>query len=115
MLCLTGVSIPDLSREELQKSASGIRTGVADQARQRQAASSSRKNGVSRTIVSNHSAIWNVIHNILYRSVEQLEQSIMDYVANHNENPPPFVWTADADRILGKVAGLCKRINDSEH
>jgi transposase len=55
------------------------------------------------------------IRRSVYRSVKQLEQSIMDYVANHNENPRPFVWTADADRILGKVARLCKRINDSGH
>jgi hypothetical protein len=39
----------------------------------------------------------------------------MDYVAHHNENPRPFVWTADADRILAKVARLCKRINNSGH
>lgn len=55
------------------------------------------------------------IRRSAYRSVKQLEQSIMDYVANHNEHPRPFVWTADADRILGKVARLCKRINDSGH
>jgi transposase len=55
------------------------------------------------------------IRRSVYRSVKQLERSIMDYVANHNEHPRPFVWTADADRILGKVARLCKRINDSGH
>lgn len=55
------------------------------------------------------------IRRSAYKSVKQLEQSIMEYVANHNENPRPFVWTADADRILGKVARICKRINDSRH
>jgi hypothetical protein len=25
-----------------------------------------------------------------------------------NEDPTPFVWTADADLILGKVERLCK-------
>jgi transposase len=55
------------------------------------------------------------IRRSVFRSVKQLEQSIMDYVATHNENPRPFVWTADADRILSKVARLCKRINDSAH
>jgi transposase len=55
------------------------------------------------------------IRRSVYRSVKQLERSIMDYVAHHNANPRPFVWTADADRILGKVARLCKRINASGH
>lgn len=55
------------------------------------------------------------IRRSAYRSVKQLEQSIMDYVAAHNEHPRPFVWTADADCILGKIARLCKRINDSGH
>src|SRR6516164_3609617 len=30
-----------------------------------------------------------------------------------NKNPKPFVWTADADMILGKVERLCKRISRS--
>jgi len=32
-----------------------------------------------------------------------------------NRNPKPFVWTADADLILGKVERLCKRISRSGH
>lgn len=55
------------------------------------------------------------IRRSVFRSVRQLERSIIDYVANHNENPRPFVWTAEADSILAKVARLCKRINDSGH
>lgn len=51
----------------------------------------------------------------VFRSVKQLEQAILDYLENHNENPSPFAWTADADLILGKVGRLCKRINDSGH
>jgi hypothetical protein len=31
------------------------------------------------------------------------------------ENPKQFVWTADADLILGKVARLSKRISRSGH
>lgn len=51
----------------------------------------------------------------VFRSVKQLEQAIHDYLDSHNENPSPFVWTADADLILGKVGRLCERINDSGH
>lgn len=50
-----------------------------------------------------------------FRSVAALEKAIMDYLTNHNQNPKPFQWTADADLILGRVATICKRINNSGH
>lgn len=50
-----------------------------------------------------------------FRSVSALKKAIRDYLDNHNENPKPFKWTADADRILARVAKVCKRINDSGH
>jgi len=50
-----------------------------------------------------------------FRSVPQLRQAIMDYLDQHNQDPKPFVWTADADLILNRVAGVCKRINQSGH
>jgi transposase len=42
-----------------------------------------------------------------FRSVPHLRQTIMDYIAANNRQPQPFVWTAPADLILGKVAHLC--------
>lgn len=50
-----------------------------------------------------------------HTSVAQLEKAMLDYLAQHNRDPKPFVWTADADLILGKVERLCKRISDSGH
>lgn len=50
-----------------------------------------------------------------FKSVKKLQQAIRDYIDHHNENPKPFVWTADADCILDRVANVCKRINDSGH
>ena len=47
--------------------------------------------------------------------VRQLEKAMLDYLALRNRDPRPFVWTADADLILGKVERLCKRISDSGH
>jgi transposase len=47
--------------------------------------------------------------------VRQLEKAMLDYLAQRNHDPKPFVWTADADLILGKVERLCKRISDSGH
>jgi hypothetical protein len=40
---------------------------------------------------------------------------MLDYLDNRNRKPKPFVWTADADLILGKVERLCKRISNSGH
>ena len=38
---------------------------------------------------------------------------MLDYLDQRNQNPKPFIWTADADLILGKVSRLCKRIYNS--
>jgi transposase len=51
----------------------------------------------------------------VFRSVERLEQAIKDYLDEHNRNPRPFAWTADADRILGRVKRICERTSDSGH
>jgi len=50
-----------------------------------------------------------------HTSVPQLEKALLAYLDKRNENPKPFVWTADADLILGKVQRLCKRISNSGH
>jgi transposase len=50
-----------------------------------------------------------------FRSVKSLEQAIMEYLENHNKEPKPFVWTATAEKILERVAKVCKRIFDSGH
>jgi transposase len=45
-----------------------------------------------------------------FRSVEELERAIEDYLNTHNENPRPFVWTKSADLILDKVKRACERL-----
>jgi transposase len=50
-----------------------------------------------------------------HRSTAALEQTIRDYLAIHNRNPKPFVWTKSADDILASLARFCKRISDSRH
>lgn len=45
-----------------------------------------------------------------FRSVEELERAIEDYLNSHNENPRPFVWTKDANLILAKVKRVCERL-----
>jgi transposase len=51
----------------------------------------------------------------VFRSVAALEAAIMEYLAHYNENPRPFVWTADADLILNRVKGVCERTSNSGH
>jgi transposase len=50
-----------------------------------------------------------------HTSVRSLEKAMLAYLDQRNENPKPFIWTADADLILGKVGRLCKRISRSGH
>jgi transposase len=51
----------------------------------------------------------------VFRSTRDLEQAIERYLARHNENPKPFIWTKSADEILQALAWTCQRINDSGH
>jgi transposase/transcriptional regulator with XRE-family HTH domain len=50
-----------------------------------------------------------------HRSVQELEQSIRQWVATWNEDPRPFVWTKTTDEILDTIAAYCQRVNDSGH
>lgn len=50
-----------------------------------------------------------------FRSVKSLEKAITEYLENHNKDPRPFAWTATAEKILDRVANVCKRISDSRH
>jgi hypothetical protein len=40
---------------------------------------------------------------------------MLGYLDERNKDPKPFIWTAEADLILGKVQRLCERINNSGH
>jgi transposase len=50
-----------------------------------------------------------------HTAVRVLEKAMMDYLNQRNQHPKPFIWTANADLILGKVERLCKRISHSGH
>jgi transposase len=45
----------------------------------------------------------------VFRSVKELEAAIREYIAVHNENPKPFVWTKTADQILASIARFAQR------
>jgi transposase len=47
----------------------------------------------------------------VFRSVPELVQALTDYVARHNDNPKPFIWTATASDILEKVKRARKKLD----
>ena len=50
-----------------------------------------------------------------FRSVDELERAIEDYLKTHNVAPRPFVWTKDADLILRKVRQVAERLVPPEN
>jgi hypothetical protein len=36
-------------------------------------------------------------------SIANLQEAINRFIAEHNQDPKPFVWTADPDAIIEKV------------
>ena len=47
----------------------------------------------------------------VFYSVPELIQAVEDYVASHNEDPKPFIWTATASDILAKVQRARNKLN----
>jgi transposase len=50
-----------------------------------------------------------------FRSVPALVEAINEYIAEHNADPKPFTWVADADSILERIKKVCERTSDSGH
>jgi hypothetical protein len=55
------------------------------------------------------------VRRVTHTAVRTLEKAMLNYLDRRNGNPKPFIWTADADLILGKVARLSKCISRSGH
>ena len=51
----------------------------------------------------------------VFKSVDALITAIDEYIEHYNRDPKPFVWTADADLVLHRVAKAGQRINLSPH
>ena len=51
----------------------------------------------------------------VHRSVRELETAIQEFLATHNENPKPFVWTKTADQILASIARFAQRTLALQH
>ncbi len=50
----------------------------------------------------------------VFRSVTELESAIREYIAVHNEDPKPFVWTRTADQILASIGRFAQRTTASQ-
>ena len=53
----------------------------------------------------------NSIRRGAFSSVAELEATIHAYIAAHNTNPKPFIWTAKAADILAKVTRARRTLN----
>ena len=49
----------------------------------------------------------------VFKSVADLKAAIAEYIAVHNDNPKPFIWTAKASDILAKVTRARAILNKS--
>ena len=49
----------------------------------------------------------------VFRNVPELESAINEYIAAHNADPKPFIWTAKASDILAKVTRARAALNKS--
>ena len=49
----------------------------------------------------------NVTRRGVHRSVSSLEAAVREFLAAHNEEPKPFVWTKTADQILESLRRYC--------
>ena len=47
----------------------------------------------------------------VFRSVKELEQSVMSFIDNHNAAPAPYIWTKSASDILEKVKRGREKLN----
>lgn len=46
----------------------------------------------------------------VFRSVKELETAIREFIAVHNQDPKPFVWTRTADQILDSIGRYAQRV-----
>ena len=50
----------------------------------------------------------------VFRDLEELIMAVESYIDRHNEKPKPFIWTAAARDILGKVTRARKSLNKGQ-
>jgi len=51
----------------------------------------------------------------VFTSVPELVSAIDEYIAKHNQQPKPFIWTAKATDILGKVVRANRQLSSKQN
>ena len=51
----------------------------------------------------------------VFRSVPELTAAIKEYIAMHNKNPKPYIWTAKAHDIFAKVIRANSRLSSKQN
>ena len=51
----------------------------------------------------------------VFASVPELVAAIDEYIAHHNTNPKPFIWTTTARDILQNVIGVNSRLSSKQN
>jgi putative transposase len=62
-----------------------------------------------------HRITQQAIRRGTFRSVKELVAKIDSFVQTSSAQARPFVWTATADSIFGKLQRLCERISGTQH
>ncbi len=47
----------------------------------------------------------------VFKSVPELEQTVLQFIDSHNKAPAPFIWTKSASDILEKVTRGRENLN----
>ncbi|MDB4681251.1 IS630 family transposase, partial [bacterium] len=47
----------------------------------------------------------------MFKSLEDFTKAVEVYIDHHNDNPQPFIWTAKANDVLGKVKSARRNLN----
>jgi hypothetical protein len=55
------------------------------------------------------------LRNGVFRSVPEPTTAIKEYIAVHNKNRKPFVWTAKAHDILAKVIRANRKLSSKQN
>ena len=55
------------------------------------------------------------MHRSVFTSVPDLVSAIDEYIAHHNTNPKPFIWTKSARDILEKVMQANSRLSSKKN
>ncbi len=68
-------------------------------------------------VVERFFAVWTnkQIRRGTFTSVSQMEQTLINFLDRHNQNPKPLVRTAGADEILSRVERFCERTKNPGH